>query len=356
MECMSVLLYNVQIAVLEHTCAASSSTEGGVSLTSESFMSSQISHSVEVPFEEGNKRLDQVAAKLFPDFSRSRLQEWIKAGQLTVDGKVLRGRDKLVGGETLTLEAELEAEGDWQPEDIPLDIVYEDDDILVINKQAGLVVHPAAGNHVGTLLNGLLHHCPDLIKIPRAGIVHRLDKDTTGLMVVAKTLQAQTHLVAQLQDRSMGREYEAVVQGHMISGGKVDEPIARHGTQRTKMAVSPMGKEAVTHYRVLHKFPSHTYIRCKLETGRTHQIRVHMSYIGFPLVGDAAYAARQRLTKGIGPELRQLLAGFPRQALHAKVLTLVHPRTGEIMEWEVELPDDFVELLNTLADDEERDD
>ncbi|TNC92247.1 MAG: 23S rRNA pseudouridine(1911/1915/1917) synthase RluD [Thalassolituus sp.] len=319
-------------------------------------MSSQISHTVEVPYEEGNKRLDQVAARLFPDFSRSRLQEWIKSGQLTVNGEVMRGRDKVVGGETLELKAELEAEGDWQPEEIDLDIVYEDDDILVLNKQAGLVVHPAAGNRTGTLLNGLLFHCPDLINIPRAGIVHRLDKDTTGLMVVAKTLQAQTHLVAQLQDRSMGREYEAVVQGHMISGGTVDEPIGRHGTQRTKMAVNPMGKEAVTHYRVLHKFPTHTYIRCKLETGRTHQIRVHMAHIGHPLVGDATYAARQRLTKGIGPELRELLVSFPRQALHAKALTLMHPRTEETMEWEIELPDDFIELLNTMADDEDRDD
>lgn len=319
-------------------------------------MSSQISHTVEVPYEEGNKRLDQVAARLFPDFSRSRLQEWIKSGQLTVNGEVMRGRDKVVGGETLELKAELEAEGDWQPEEIELDIVYEDDDILVLNKQAGLVVHPAAGNRTGTLLNGLLFHCPDLINIPRAGIVHRLDKDTTGLMVVAKTLQAQTHLVAQLQDRSMGREYEAVVQGHMISGGTVDEPIGRHGTQRTKMAVNPMGKEAVTHYRVLHKFPTHTYIRCKLETGRTHQIRVHMAHIGHPLVGDATYAARQRLTKGIGQELRELLVSFPRQALHAKALTLMHPRTEETMEWEIELPDDFIELLNTMADDEDRDD
>tara|TARA_B100001245_G_scaffold236168_1_gene226005 strand:- start:4008 stop:4949 length:942 start_codon:yes stop_codon:yes gene_type:complete len=310
--------------------------------------------SVEVPYDEGNKRFDQVAARLFPDFSRSRLQQWIKDGQLTVNGQVMRGRDKLTGGETLDLRAEQEAEGDWQAEDMDLDIVYEDDDILVINKPADLVVHPAAGNYTGTLLNGLLHHCPELVNIPRAGIVHRLDKDTTGLMVVAKTLQAQNHLVGQLQDRSMGREYEAVVQGHMTGGGKVDAPIGRHGTQRTKMSVSPTGKEAVTHYRVLHKFPSHTYIRCKLETGRTHQIRVHLSHIGYPLVGDATYAARQRLTKGIGPELRDLLANFPRQALHARELTLVHPRSGEIMTWEVELPDDFIELLNTLADDQER--
>ena len=314
-------------------------------------MSNQISQTAEVPYEMGNKRLDQVAAQLFPEYSRSRLQQWIKDGQLQVNGKTIRGRDKLVGGETLTLEAELTAEGDWQAEDIPLDIIYEDDDILVVNKQAGLVVHPAAGNYEGTMLNGLLHHCPQLENIPRAGIVHRLDKDTTGLMVVAKTLQAQTNLVAQLQDRSMGREYEAVVQGHLTGGGKVDEPIGRHGTQRTKMAVNPMGKEAITHYRVLHRFPTHTYIRLKLETGRTHQIRVHMAHIGYPLVGDSTYAARTRLTKGIGPDLRETLLNFKRQALHARKLGLMHPVSGEFMEWEVDLPDDFVDLLAALEAD-----
>ncbi len=314
-------------------------------------MTNQISSSIQVPFDQGNKRLDQVAAQLFPDYSRSRLQQWIKEGQLTVDGKAWRGRDKLTGGETLVLEAELAPEGDWEPEAIDLDIVYEDDHILVLNKQADLVVHPAAGNREGTLLNGLLHHCPALANIPRAGIVHRLDKDTTGLMVVAKTLQAQAHLVAQLQDRTMGREYEAVVQGHMTGGGKVDEPIGRHGTQRTRMAVNPMGKDAVTHYRVLHKFPTHTHIRCKLETGRTHQIRVHMTHIGHPLVGDATYAARTRLTKGIGPSLRTMLQNFPRQALHAKALGLLHPVEQEWMEWEVDLPTDMIELLEMLEAD-----
>lgn len=316
-------------------------------------MSNQISQTVEVPLELGNKRLDQVASQLFPDFSRSRLQQWIKEGQLTVDGACWRGRDKLIGGETLVLETELEAEGDWQPEDIPLDIIYEDDHILVINKPAGLVVHPAAGNPTGTLLNALLHHDPQLANLPRAGIVHRLDKDTTGLMVVAKTLQAQGHLVAQLQDRSMGREYEAVVQGVMTGGGTVEEPIGRHGTQRTKMAVNPLGKEAVTHYRVLHKFPTHTYIRCKLETGRTHQIRVHMAHIAHPLVGDPAYAGRTRLSKGVTPELRTVLQNFKRQALHARQLGLLHPATEEYCEWEVELPQDFEQLLDALAEDEE---
>ena len=314
-------------------------------------MTTQIQKTLQVPYEHGNKRFDQVAAIVFPEYSRSRLQQWIKDGLLTVDGKVWRGRDKLVGGETLALNAELTPEGDWQPEAIELDVVFEDEHILVINKPAGLVVHPAAGNHDGTLLNGLLHHCPELVNIPRAGIVHRLDKDTTGLMVVAKTLQAQANLVGQLQDRTMGREYEAVVQGQMTGGGKVDQPIGRHGTQRTKMAVNPMGKEAITNYRVLKKFGTHTHIRCKLETGRTHQIRVHMSHIGYPLVGDATYAGRTRLVRGIGPELRNLLQTFPRQALHAKALALWHPVDGDWLEWEVDLPEDMIHLLEVLERD-----
>lgn len=308
--------------------------------------------SAKVPFEYGNKRLDQVAPMVFSDYSRSRLQQWITSGELRVDGCVWRGRDKLIGGETLSLNATLQAEGDWVAKPMDLERVFEDEHILVLNKPAGLVVHPAAGHHDDTLLNGLLHDFPELENIPRAGIVHRLDKDTTGLMVVAKTLQAHTHLVAQLQDRAMGREYEAVVQGHMIGGGTVDEPIGRHATQRTKMAVSQTGKEAITHYRILYKFPAHTHVRVKLETGRTHQIRVHMSHIGYPLVGDATYAGRQRLPKGVGVELRQTLQSFNRQALHAKALGLFHPATDEWLSWEVDLPDDFKQLLAQLHNDD----
>ncbi len=314
-------------------------------------MSEQINLTARVPYDLGGFRLDQAVAKLFPEYSRSRLQNWIKNGELRVDGKQLRARDKLLGGEQIEIGAQLQAEERWQPEAIELDVVYEDPQILVINKPAGLVVHPAAGHQDGTLLNALLHHCPEVATVPRAGIVHRLDKDTTGLMVVAKTLEAQTELVAQLQERSMGREYEAVVQGVMTGGGCVDEPMGRHPKNRQKMAVFPMGKEAVTHYRVLQKFRGHTHIRVKLETGRTHQIRVHMSHINYPLVGDPVYGGRFRLPKGITPELQEGLRGFKRQALHAKKLELFHPTTGELMSWEVDLPEDMQGLLATLKTD-----
>lgn len=314
-------------------------------------MSEQIQLAAEVPFSLSGCRLDQAVAQLFPDYSRSRLQSWIKSGDLTVNGEQMRPRDKLVGGEQVAINTELEEEKRWKAEDIALDVVYEDEHILVINKPAGLVVHPAAGHHEGTLLNALLHHCPEVSTVPRAGIVHRLDKDTTGLMVVAKTIEAQTELVTQLQERSMGREYEAVVQGVMTGGGKVDEPMARHAKQRQKMAVHPTGKEAITHYRVLQKFRGHTHIRLKLETGRTHQIRVHMSHIHYPLVGDPLYGGRFRQPKGISYELQEALRGFQRQALHAKKLELFHPQSGELMSWEVDLPEDMQQLLAVLKDD-----
>ncbi|MBR9869279.1 MAG: 23S rRNA pseudouridine(1911/1915/1917) synthase RluD [Oceanospirillales bacterium] len=297
------------------------------------------------------KRLDQAVAELFPDYSRSRLQGWIKDGQLTVDGEVKRPRDKLQGGELLTIAAELDVIDQYKAVEMPLNIIYEDDDIMIINKPAGLVVHPAAGHWDDTLLNGLLHYFPAIAQVPRAGIVHRLDMDTTGLMVVAKTIQAQTELVSQLQDRSMGREYEAVVGGVMTGGGTVDEPLGRHSRSRQKMAVVGVGKEAITHYRVLKRFRAHTHIRLKLETGRTHQIRVHMSYINYPLVGDQLYGGRFRLPKGVSPQLLEKLKGFNRQALHAKRLELFHPATGELMAWEVDLPDDMQSLLKSLKRD-----
>lgn len=307
----------------------------------------------EVPTELGGQRLDQVAAQLFSEHSRSRLSAWIKDGRLTVDGAVVRPRDIVHGGSVLVLDAEQEAQGEWVAQDIELDIVYEDEHILVLNKPAGLVVHPAAGHQDGTLLNALLHHVPDLINVPRAGIVHRLDKDTTGLMVVAKNLQAQTHLVDQLQKRSVSRIYECIVIGVITAGGKIDAPIGRHGQQRQRMAVMEGGKQAVSHYRVLERFRSHTHTRVKLETGRTHQIRVHMAHINFPLVGDPAYGGRFRIPPAANPGMVQALKEFPRQALHARFLELEHPVTGQRMKWESPLPDDFVWLLTLLRQDRE---
>ena len=303
-----------------------------------------------MPFEMGNKRFDQIAAELFADFSRSRIQNWIKEGSLTVDGQTKKIKDKLVGGETLLLDAVLEQEERWQAEPIELDVVYQDDDIIVLNKPAGLVVHPGAGTPSGTVLNGLLHRYPELASVPRAGIVHRLDKDTTGLMVVARNLQAQTKLSAQLQDRSMGREYTAICMGTMTGGGVVDAPIDRHPKHRTKMAVAPegMGRDSVTHYRVEQRFRNHTLVRCKLETGRTHQIRVHLSHIGYPLVGDPLYAGRSRLPKGVTAEVLKALKDFKRQALHAGYLELVHPASDELMNWEADLPDDLQQLLDVM--------
>ncbi len=316
-------------------------------------MSDMIQRAAEVPFELGGQRLDQIAAQLFPEHSRSRLAGWIKDGRLTVDGAVLRPRDIVHSGAQLVLEAEQEAQGEWLAQDIELEIVYEDEHILVIDKPAGLVVHPAAGHQDGTLLNALLYHVPDIANVPRAGIVHRLDKDTTGLMVVAKTLEAHTKLVAQLQARSVSRIYEAIVIGVIASGGTIDAPIGRHGVQRQKMAVVDAGKVAVSHYRVLERFRAHTHTRVKLETGRTHQIRVHMSHIGYPLVGDPVYGGRFRIPPVASQTLVQTLREFPRQALHARFLELDHPATGVRMKWESPLPEDFLWLLSLLRQDRE---
>ncbi|HCU1959010.1 TPA: 23S rRNA pseudouridine(1911/1915/1917) synthase RluD [Pseudomonas aeruginosa] len=316
-------------------------------------MSDMIQRAAEVPFELGGQRLDQIAAQLFPEHSRSRLAGWIKDGRLTVDGAVLRPRDIVHSGAQLVLGAEQEAQGEWLAQDIELEIVYEDEHILVIDKPAGLVVHPAAGHQDGTLLNALLYHVPDIANVPRAGIVHRLDKDTTGLMVVAKTLEAHTKLVAQLQARSVSRIYEAIVIGVITSGGTIDAPIGRHGVQRQKMAVVDAGKVAVSHYRVLERFRAHTHTRVKLETGRTHQIRVHMSHIGYPLVGDPVYGGRFRIPPVASQTLVQTLREFPRQALHARFLELDHPATGVRMKWESPLPEDFLWLLSLLRQDRE---
>lgn len=310
-------------------------------------MTSPLTKSALVPAQMNGMRFDQAASALFPEFSRARLQTWIKNGQLTLAGRIAKPKERLLGGEQLALQAHEEPE-EWLAESIPLEIVYEDQHLLVVNKPAGLVVHPAAGNASGTLLNALLHHYPELAEVPRAGIVHRLDKDTTGLLVVAKTPSARDDLVAQLQARSVTREYEAVAIGTMTGGGRVDAPIGRHPKQRTKMAVVAIGKPAVTHYRVLTRFVGHTHIRVNLETGRTHQIRVHMAHIHFPLIGDSTYGGRFKAPKGTDPALVQALKSFPRQALHAARLALTHPDTGAHCEWQAPLPEDFVQLLAQL--------
>lgn len=311
-----------------------------------------ISLNAMVPDDHYDTRLDQCIARLFPEYSRSKLKEWILAGKVSVNQSVVTTpRIKLKGGEQIDIAAEQATQVFNEAQDIALDIVFEDDDIIVINKPTDLVVHPGAGNLSGTLLNALLNHYPDIEQVPRAGIVHRLDKDTTGLMVVAKNLSAQTHLVNQLQAREMGREYEAVVLGNMIAGGMVEANIGRHATKRTLMAVRETGKPAVTHYRVKQKFRAHTHLRLKLETGRTHQIRVHMSHIKHPLVGDIQYGGRPRLPKNASEEFINCLRGFNRQALHAIQLSLTHPKLDELMSWQVPLPDDFEFLLSALEKD-----
>jgi 23S rRNA pseudouridine1911/1915/1917 synthase len=283
-------------------------------------------------------RIDQALAQLMPDFSRSRLTKWIDAGLVLVDDLPVQPKFKLKGSETVTVEPQPDtSEVSFAPEKIPLDVVHEDDQIIVVNKPAGLVVHPAAGNWQGTLLNALLHHAPQTANVPRAGIVHRLDKDTTGLMVSAKTLQAQTDLVRQLQARTVKRRYLAVVQGLVPTDGTVDAPIARDPRERTRMAVNPTGKEAITHYSVIARYADATLIACELETGRTHQIRIHMRHAGFPLLGDPTYAPRAAAMR------------FYRQALHATELGLLHPKTGRVMSWKCPPDGRFQALIDTLA-------
>lgn len=311
-------------------------------------------HTLTIPETHAHERLDQVLAKLLPEYSRTQIQEWIEAGLVLVDGNVIKGKTKLKGGETVTIEAILKAQPTWEAEPIALTIVHEDDAVIVINKPAGLVVHPGTGNSSRTLLNALLHHAPALSALPRAGILHRLDKDTTGLLVVAKTPEALRHLSKQLKDRSLLREYQAIVYGQMISGGMVDAPIERHHLQRKRMAVSETGKTAVTHYRVAEKYRAHTRLKLRLETGRTHQIRVHMAHIRHSIVGDPVYGARLQLSKGMTPELIQALREFKRQALHAFALGFVHPTTNEFVRWEIDLPEDMQTLIKILKDDVEK--
>ncbi len=303
-----------------------------------------------IPDHLGGQRLDLALQHMFPEHSRSRLQAWIKEGLITLNNENTTAKTKVWGGESVAMDPPPNLqENAFKPENIPLDIVYEDDVLMVVNKPAGLVVHPAAGNWGGTLLNALLFHDAKLADIPRCGIVHRLDKDTSGLLVVAKTLEAQTSLVRQLQARTVKREYRAIVWGQMWRNGKVDQPIGRHPHARTKMAVLRTGKPAITHYEILERFGTNTYVRCRLETGRTHQIRVHMQHLKAPLVGDPLYGIGNIVPhKMMGEDLYEAVAGFNRQALHAIKLGLQHPVTNELVEWQIDLADDMKLLLETM--------
>lgn len=304
-----------------------------------------------VPDSASGRRFDAVLAELFPEFSRSRLAEWIKSGDALLDGRPARPRDPVRGGETVRLAVVLEIQTRSEPEDIALDILHEDADIFVINKPAGLVVHPGAGNPAGTLVNALLHRDPALATLPRAGIVHRLDKDTSGVMVVARTLPAHTALVAQLSAREVHRQYLAVVVGALVSGGTANAPIDRHPRDRLRQAVREDGREAVTHYRLRERFRAHTLLECRLETGRTHQIRVHMAHLKHPIVGDPLYGGPLKLPKGANDHLIDTLRGFKRQALHAETLEFAHPVHGQPIRCSTPMPADMRALAEALRDD-----
>ena len=305
-----------------------------------------------IPDESAGMRQDQALAQLFSEYSRGQLTKWIKAGYVTIDKQQLRPRDVVLGGEHVVINAIIERVDDtWTAEDIDLNIIHEDDDVLIINKAAGMVVHPGAGNQNGTLVNALLNHAPQLEGIPRAGIVHRIDKGTTGLLMIAKTLQAHNSLVMQLQEHTVLREYQAICMGVMTAGGTVDEPIGRHPIDRKRMAVTSSGKTAITHYRVEQRYRAHTHIRCKLETGRTHQIRVHMAHIRYPLLGDPVYGGRIRLPKGATEACNSALQAFRRQALHAGLLGFIHPATEQEVSWRVDMPKDMLNILAILEKD-----
>ncbi|MEA9745656.1 23S rRNA pseudouridine(1911/1915/1917) synthase RluD [Xanthomonas campestris pv. raphani] len=307
-----------------------------------------------VPDSAAGRRFDAVLAELFPEFSRSRLSEWIKSGDALLDGETARPRDTLRGGETVQVQVVLETQTHAAPQDIPLNVLYEDDQVLVIDKPAGLVVHPGAGNPDGTLVNALLFRNPNLAAVPRAGVVHRLDKDTSGVMVVARTLQAQTALVEQLSARDVHRQYLAVVVGALVSGGTADAPIDRHPRDRLKMAVRDDGRDAVTHYRLRERFRAHTALECRLETGRTHQIRVHMAHLKSPIVGDPLYGGALKLPKGATDTLVAELRGFKRQALHAETLEFLHPVSGEPIRASAPVPEDLQRLMSALREDSAR--
>ena len=304
-----------------------------------------------IPAELAGLRLDQALARMFPQYSRSRLKEWLLAGAITLDGGPRRPRDAVAGGEIVSLLAQAEVAVRDQPEPITLTVVFEDDDLLVVDKPAGLVVHPGAGNPTGTLMNGLLHHAPSLEKVPRAGIIHRIDKDTSGLLLVAKTVEMHTAMVRLLADREISRHYLAICNGVLTGGGTIDEPIARHPVDRKRMSIQQDGKPGVTHYTVIERFRAFTYISVKLETGRTHQIRVHFAHRRHALVGDQTYGGRLALPAGASEDLIAVLRRFRRQALHAAKLAFVHPVSAKQLQFEVAPPADFEKLVEIMRDD-----
>jgi 23S rRNA pseudouridine1911/1915/1917 synthase len=317
-------------------------------------MTQPIRHSLTIPDDHVGQRLDSVLAELLSEYSRTRIKDWIESGQILVNGGKLRPKDKVLGGERIEVDATLPEAVAVAPESIDLEIVHKDKHVLVINKPAGLVVHPGAGNAAGTLQNALLHFDPDVVHLPRGGIVHRLDKDTSGLLVIARTLEAHTALVRAIEAHDVQREYEAIVTGVKTAGGTVEAPIGRHPVDRLKQAIREDGRESVTHYRVLHRYRGHTHVRLNLETGRTHQIRVHMAHIRYPLVGDRTYGGRLLLPKGATPELVAALRGFDRQALHAARLAFEHPVSGKPVEAVAPTPADMQELLAVLKRDQKQ--
>ena len=308
-------------------------------------------HALQLPADYAGLRLDQALARALPQYSRARLQSWIEAGAVQVDGRAPRSKDKVLGGEQVQIEAQLEVQTEVAAEKQPIDVVHKDGAIFVINKPAGWVVHPGAGNPGKTLQNALLALDPKLALVPRAGLVHRLDKDTSGLLVVARTVEAHASLVAALAARELGRQYLAICSGVMTGGRTVDEPIGRHRTLRTRMDVRHDGRDAVTHFRLVQRFRAHTLVRAELETGRTHQIRVHLAHIGYPIVGDQVYGGRLRIPPG-ATSLAADLRAMKRQALHAAHLSLAHPTTGNELSWDAPIPEDMTQLLAALERDQ----
>lgn len=308
-----------------------------------------------VPENTGGKRLDRMLSELLPDYSRTTIQNWIQNNQVSVDGKVVKRKHLLTGNECLAVQFALHEPISVDPEPIDLNVIWYDEHVIVLNKPAGLIVHPGAGNPSGTLMNGLLYHFSAQANLPRAGIVHRLDKNTTGLLAVARTEKARQSLTSQLANRTMKRVYQAVCEGVMIAGMSIDKPIARHAHDRLRMAISHQGKAAKSHVKTTRKFRSHTLIEVALETGRTHQIRVHLSSVGYPLVGDTRYGCRGIVPKGAGEKLRDCIRGFKHQALHASELSFNHPISGQVKSWQVEAAQDFQDLVELLQLDSDSD-